>query len=1143
MNLSPPAYIAASFTTALLSLLVALYVWPRRQTVGALPLTFIALVIAVWMFGYGMELQVTGLADKIWWQKVQFIGIALGPYLWLWLSLTYANQWSWWVQRGFLWLALVPLATIFLAFTTEWHGLVWGEVYLETIDEFTLLGTSYGMWFWLHTAVSYLFLFAGSLILVRALWHRKGVYRAQLMLMLIGVFFPSFSSLLYLSNLGPIPGINLTPFSLSITVLLLTWGIVGFSLVDIVPIARDLVLEGLRDGVIVVNNQGHIADINPAATQMIGVSASEVLGQHMEDVLAPWPEVLAQVRLRPGQEGHGMMIIGQGEAQTRHVVQVVPLYDRRQRPLGHILTIQQAEQTAVSQHPTPAAQANSEETAVSPPESDQPLIQAITSFFFPPPLANVTSIPGHIPAISQWLERAFTAMLRIGTLLATAALLLNSKYMMQTGSGIQLLAYLVGLLFLGFLAAARHFSFIYRVPLFLLTLYAIAITELISYGYSPETFLFFFTLSALAALLLGWRRAITVLLISLVTLAFFGWLSVQGGHQFLAIPWSSPFYHPLALEPAAATLFVFTAVTVALMTGIILLVQNLTRIWQQEKQARTLLQVERDTLDKRVLERTRQLRNREAILKAVSFSSEQLLIGTDWRETISSILAELGRAAEASRVYIFERLITPPQEPDMISQKYEWVAPGIEPQIDNPMLQNIPETSVPRWVELFARGQMIRGLVRDFPKEERALLEPQGIISILVMPIMVYGSWWGFIGFDECTGERLWTSAEIETLHIAANNLGAVIQRQQQEEALRQSEARQHALLSAIPDLMFVNDRDGTFLDYHATTHDELIVPPEMFLGKKATDVLPQNLGEAHMAYIEQVLKTGKQCIYEYTALIKDKELDFEARMVPYGPNEVLAIVRNVTELRHLQAQTMALAVERERSQMLRQFVQHTSHEFRTPLAVIDMTLSTLGYIHDEERRQKALKRAQLQIPRLTRLLEMTLSMVQLDNEDVTLEYRQLEANHLIEHALNHVQGEAQEKGIQLVFEKDALLAPVWGDNELLQEALEYLLDNAVRFTDKGGSVHVRTFRQEAEVLISIADTGIGISKESMARIFERFWRLDESHTLPGFGLGLPLAQKIVQLHNGRITVESEVGVGSTFTISLPKAPAAEIEN
>lgn len=1131
MNLSHSPYAAYAFVTALLAVMVAFYTWPRRQTAGAIPLTFIALAIAVWVFGYGMEILATDLASKIWWGKVQYIGIALAPYLWLWLSLSYTNQWNEWLRRIFPWLALVPLATILLAFTTERHGLIWHEIYLETVSSFSLLGTSYGVWFWLHTAVSYLFLLAGTLMMLRALWHRRGMYRAQLLVMLIGVFFPWVGNFLYLSNLGPIPGLDLTPFSFAITVLALTWGIVGYRLVDIVPIARDLILEGLRDGVIVVNDQARIADMNPAAARVIGLPVPHVLGRQVHDVLAPWPALLAQIQ--PGQEGQGIMVVGQGEAQMRHEVQIVPLYDGRQRPLGHILTIRQAEHTAVSAQQTPPEQLNAKETAVSPPRSDHPFILAVTRFFIPSALATVTPIPGYTHAISQLLERAFTAMLRIGTLLATAALLLNSRHMLQAGAAAQLLTYLAGLLFLTFLATARQISFIYRARLFLLTLYGIAFTELISYGYTVETFLFFFTLSALATLLLNLRGAIAVLLINLATLAFWGWQMIQGAYQPLATSPAHPLY-PLAVEPAAATLFVFAAVTVALMAAITLLVQNLTRTWQQETQAKNLLQIERDTLDQRVLERTRQLRNREAILEAVSFSSEQLLISTDWREIISGILAELGRAAEASRVYIFERHITPPEEPDLVSQKYEWVAPGVEPQIDNPSLQNLLTTFVPRWVACFARGQMISGLVRDFPEVEKAILEPQGIISILVVPIMVHGDWWGFIGFDECTGERIWTTAEIEALHIAATNLGAVIQRQQQEEALRQSEARQHALLSAIPDLMFRSHRDGTFLDYHAGNPNELIVPPEVFLGKKTTDVLPPELAQAHMAYIEQVLQTGKECIYEYTVPIKGKLLDFEARMVPSGPDEVLAIVRNVTERRNLQAQTLALAIERERSQMLRQFVRDISHEFRTPLAVIGMTLATLGYIKDEARRQMALQRAQQQIPRLTRLLEMTLSMVRLDNEDVTLKYRQLEANHLVERALNSVQSEAREKGIQLAFDKDALLPSLWGDSELLQEALEYLLDNAVRFTDKGGSVYVRTFRQEAEVLIAITDTGIGMSSEVLARIFERFWRLDEAHTLPGFGLGLPLAQKIVQLHNGRITVKSEVGVGSTFTVHLP---------
>ncbi|MEK7786478.1 MAG: GAF domain-containing protein, partial [Chloroflexota bacterium] len=130
---------------------------------------------------------------------------------------------------------------------------------------------------------------------------------------------------------------------------------------------------------------------------------------------------------------------------------------------------------------------------------------------------------------------------------------------------------------------------------------------------------------------------------------------------------------------------------------------------------------------------------------------------------------------------------TAPDGALLSSQRYEWTTPGIEPQIDNPRLQNIDHAArgTARWAQAFTAGQPIFGLVRDFPPLERALLEPQGIQSILIVPIFSGDLWRGYLGFDECARERIWLAAEIEVLKSAASILGAAFARQRSEAAER----------------------------------------------------------------------------------------------------------------------------------------------------------------------------------------------------------------------------------------------------------------------------------------------------------------------------------------------------------------------
>jgi PAS domain S-box-containing protein len=360
-----------------------------------------------------------------------------------------------------------------------------------------------------------------------------------------------------------------------------------------------------------------------------------------------------------------------------------------------------------------------------------------------------------------------------------------------------------------------------------------------------------------------------------------------------------------------------------------------------------------------------------------------------------------------------------------------------------------------------------------------------------------------------------------------------ITEREKAAAALRQSEVRQRALLKAIPDLMFRNHRDGTFLDYHAGSENQLATPPEQFLGRKTTDVLPPELAQYHMHYIEQVLRTGKQAIYEYTLPLAGQTHHFEARMVPSGPDEVLSIVRDITRQKRLQSQALELVLEKERANLLQQFVQNASHELRTPLSVINTDLYLITRVNDEQKRQYYAERSQRQIMRLTHLLDMTLVMTQLDSE-VPFTFRAVDINGMVEQLVGGVVEVFSDKGGDIQFTADPTLPACQVDANWLQEAIRHLIDNAIRFTPAGGQIKVSTRQQNQYAVIEVRDNGIGISEQALPRIFERFWRQDEAHSTPGFGLGLSIVEKIMEMHNGHIEVDSEVGQGSRFRLLLP---------
>ncbi len=398
----------------------------------------------------------------------------------------------------------------------------------------------------------------------------------------------------------------------------------------------------------------------------------------------------------------------------------------------------------------------------------------------------------------------------------------------------------------------------------------------------------------------------------------------------------------------------------------------------------------------------------------------------------------------------------------------------------------------------------------------------------------------GYLVTDNFVNHQSPRPYQDELSSLLGSTYGHLIRLKQTQITLHRSEERHRALLSAIPDLMFRFDRNGIFLDYHSADPNNLAVPPEQFLGHKITEVMPPDIAALQSYYIEQVLGTGQEALYEYALPREGQPAHFESRMVVSGSDEVLTIIRDVTEHKKLEEQTFTLAVETARTKVLSQFVQNASHELRTPLSTINTALFLMTKTTDEAKREHYANRASEHIKQLSHLLDMMLSMTKLDSF-IALEKQLIDLNAKIYRLVDACQDRLSTKGISLTFKPDDSLPPILGDPTWLQEALDHILDNAIRFTSEGGSIAITTVTatEDNQAIIEIADTGVGISEESLPHIFERFWRQDEARSTSGFGLGLSIALKTVEMHGGRIEVTSIVGSGTTFVIMLP-CPSAE---
>ncbi len=398
-----------------------------------------------------------------------------------------------------------------------------------------------------------------------------------------------------------------------------------------------------------------------------------------------------------------------------------------------------------------------------------------------------------------------------------------------------------------------------------------------------------------------------------------------------------------------------------------------------------------------------------------------------------------------------------------------------------------------------------------------------------------------------------WVFAKASPLHDQAGNMMGAIEsihditeRKQAEEALRNSEGHLHTLVQTIPDLIWLKNKDGVYISCNKMFERFFGAREADIVGKSDYDFVDRELGDFFLEHDRKAMQAGKPTSNEEWITFADdghRALLDTIKTPMYNDKGtligVLGIGRDITERKQAEQRAFELALERERMALLTKFILDVSHEFRTPLAIMQTNLYLLERLEDPAKRQRKLAQIGDQVTGITRLVELLVEMARLDS-GVPFTTTPTDLNQWIGAVAAKLGGAAAAKGLtlQLALTPDLPLVPA--DGNRLDRALHELLDNAVRFTPTGGSVTVRTASDADGVTVEVQDTGPGIPPDVLPHIFERFYRQDVTHTTPGFGLGLPIARAIVERHGGRLEVESQPGAGSVFRIRFPWPNSAE---
>lgn len=366
--------------------------------------------------------------------------------------------------------------------------------------------------------------------------------------------------------------------------------------------------------------------------------------------------------------------------------------------------------------------------------------------------------------------------------------------------------------------------------------------------------------------------------------------------------------------------------------------------------------------------------------------------------------------------------------------------------------------------------------------------------------------------------------------------------RRQAEVDRRESEEKFRAIFDESLDVIIIlGGSDRRILNVNQAAQRVLGYEPRTLIGQPLHVLFPTEHDDdtLEMRFHGAVLE--KQSILR--ADRSECLMDVTVTLVPWSQGKaVMLTLRDVSQRSVFERQRLELAAERTQVEALRRFISDTSHDLRTPLSVMNTSLYLIRRRLSPEELDKIERQMQLleaQTAHMTQILQDFVDMTELDFESTAFHFQKLNLYTLIYHLVAQNQTAAALKLHTLDFYSDDPQLHVIGDARYLTRAVQHLLTNAINYTPNGGQIAVTLARVGAQVELTVRDNGIGIAPKDLPHVFERFYRADNARPTDkgGAGLGLAIARKIIEQHDGTITLESALGAGTLCCIRLPAQP------
>lgn len=275
-----------SMTLALFSLI------KRRNAKGAISFILSMFVVTIWSGGNALEMQAINFDTKLFWANVQYFGYCYSPVVLLSLCMQFTGYDKWVKNRKIFWLAVLPTITIVLVWTDGLHGLIRYNMHMDYAGLFPVIAKEYGPFFYIHAFYSHLLNIVAWCLLIKAVYVSNTVYRKQIMTLLIGVSLIVIPNLLYITGYSPVKRHDITPVFFGPAGLILAWSIFRYKMFDLVPLARNTLIENMDAGMMVLDLQNRVIDMNPSCENILNITIAKAAAKSMPEICGQIPELV-----------------------------------------------------------------------------------------------------------------------------------------------------------------------------------------------------------------------------------------------------------------------------------------------------------------------------------------------------------------------------------------------------------------------------------------------------------------------------------------------------------------------------------------------------------------------------------------------------------------------------------------------------------------------------------------------------------------------------------------------------------------------------------------------------------------------------------------------------------------------------------